>query len=198
MSYLIQTDEISLASQERLRQLAVTKGKDRALAMNIATPGSPDRYSTLVERDADYGVDFIAPTAGAALAAGLAGWLTVALAAVGTFYNIFADNTGAAVVPQVPNNQVVVFYKVAVLTIAGPDPVAMLRFATGAAANRKAQFDLECLYSKVSADGYFTQPVVYDPMEIMTVTVEARVATAAQCRVRIGALIIEPIQVTLV
>jgi len=202
MSYLIQTDEISLANQEKLRAMAVKAGKDRAFALRVATPGpgapgSKEYYSTLVERDADYVTDFITWGAGAVA---LAGWGTLALAAVGTPYSVFADSTPVAVTPTVPNNTVVVFYKVSVLVTAGviADPVSMLWFRTGAAANLKAQFDLEVLYSKLSADGYFTSPVVYDPQEIITATVEARVATAAICRVHLGSLVIEPIQVTLV
>lgn len=197
MSYLIQTDEIALQAQEKLRQAAVIKGKERALAMGVATPGNPDRYSTLIERPADYIVDFITP-ATPALIAGLDGWLTMPLAAVATNYSIFANNTPAAVAPVVPDNQVVVFYKVSVLTVAGPDPVSMLIFNTGTAVIRKAQFDLEVLYSKLTADGYFTKPVVYDPREIITATVRARVATGLGCRVRLGTFIIEPIQVTIV
>lgn len=196
MSYLIQTDEISLANQERLRQQAVIAGKERALAMKVATVGSPDRYSTLVDRDADYVTDFIP----AATSAGIAGWLSMPLVAVAALYSVFADNAPAAVTPAVPNNQVWVFYKVSILATPGVvvDPVSMLFFRTGAAANMKAQFDLESLYAKLSADGYFTRPVVYDPQEICTCQVEARIATAAACRVKLGALVIEPIQVTLV
>ena len=197
MSYLIQTDEISLANQERLRQQAVRAGKERALAMGVATPGREDRYSTLIERPADYIVDVITPST-PALVAGLDGWLSMPLAAVGTDYSIFANSTPAAVAPVVPDNQVIVFYKVTVLTIAGPDPVSMLLFSTGTAVIRKAQFDLEALYGKLSTDGYLTKPVVYDPREIITATVRARVATAAGCRVRLGTFVIEPIQVTIV
>lgn len=196
MSYLIQTDEISLSAQERMRQAAVIKGKERALELKLATPGQPDRFSSVVARDADYVTDFVP----VATSAGIAGWLSMPLVAVGALYSVFADNVPAALTPAVPNNQVVVFYKVAILATPGVvvDPVSMLFFRTGAAANMKAQFDLETLYSKLSADGYFTKPVVYDPIEIITAQVECRVATAAACRVKLGCLIIEPIQVTLV
>lgn len=191
MSYLIQTDEISLANQERLRQQAVRAGKARGLALKIAT--SDD---ALIERDADYVTDFVP----VATSAGIAGWLSMPLVAVAALYSVFADNVPAALTPAVPNNQVWVFYKVSILATPGivVDPVSMLFFRTGVGANLKAQFDLEALYAKLSTDGYFTKPVVYDPQEVCTCQVEARIATAAACRVRLGALIIEPIQVTLV
>lgn len=194
MSYLIQTDEISLANQEKLRQKAAIAGKERALALKIATPSEKDRYANLVERDADYVTDFIP----VATAAGIAGWSSMPLVAVGVFYSIFADNVPAAIAPVVPNNSVWVFYKVSILTLAGPQPVSMLQFRTGTGLNLKAQFDLEALYAKLSADGYFTKPVVYDPQEIVTGQVEARVATGVTCRVRCGVFIIEPIQVTVI
>lgn len=194
MSYLIPTEEIALANQERLRQAATKAGMERALELKLASVGPIERYSGLVARDADYVTDFVP----VATSAGLAGWLSMPLAAIGILYSIFANNVPAALTPQVPNNQVVVFYKVSVLTLAGPDPVSMLFFRTGVGANLKAQFDLEALYGKMVSDGYFTKPVVYDPMEIITSQVEARVAIGVGCRVRLGTLIIEPIQVTLV
>lgn len=201
MSYLIQTDEISLSNQERLRAGAVKAAKDRAFELKLATPGegavgSKGYYSSLVERDADYVTDFITWGGGAVVT--ISGWTSMVLAAVGTAYSIFMDSGAVAITPTVPNNTVVVFYKVSVLTIAGPDPVSMLWFRTGAAANLKAQFDLEALYGKMSTDGYFSQPVTYDPREIITATVEARVATGLTCRVHVGSLVIEPIQQTLV
>ena len=196
MSYLIQTDEISLANQERLRQQAIRAAKERALSLTLVTPGREDRFSSLTERDADFVTDFITWGGGAVVAIG--GWNSMPLLVRGTAYNVFMDSAGVAVNPVVPNNTVVVFYKISILTIAPADPVSMLWFRTGASQNMKAQFDIEVLYSKLSADGYFSKPVVFDPQEIMNVTVEARVATLVTCRVRLGCFVIEPTQVTLI
>jgi len=188
VSYLIPTEELSLAKQEVLRQGAIMAGKNLAAAHNIAALG------TLTARDADYVTDFVP----VATSAGIAGWLSMPFVAVGALYSVFADNVPAAFTYTVLNNQVVVFYKVNILTIAGPDPASMLFFRTGAAANTKAVFDLESLQTKTMNDGYFSKPVVYEPQEIATIQAEARVAIAVGCRIRLGCFIIEPLQVTTV
>jgi hypothetical protein len=190
MSYLIPTEDLSLAEQARMRKGAVDQGKARGMAtwkMN---------EKDLTARDADYVTDFLTP-AGVAVA-GLAGWLSMPFAAVGTMYSVFASNVPGAVAPACPTNQIWVFYKVGVLTVAGPDPAAMLEFRTGAAANLRALFDLEALYGKVSPDGYFSQPVTYESPEILTANVECRVAIAVGCRIRLGCVIIEPLQNTVI
>lgn len=182
MSYIIPTGELSYSDQAGMRMQAVENGK-RALKAraNVVNP---------VDRDADYPVDFVP----VATRAGLAGWLTMPLVAPAVNYSVFADNVPAALTPQVPNNNVWVFYGCEILTL--NDPVTQLFFATGTAANRKAQFDLEKLYTKLETSGYFTQPVVYDPQEIVTALVRARLATGVGCRFVLFTIIIEPLQVS--
>jgi hypothetical protein len=186
VSYLIPTEEISLAEQYRMRKTAIEMGHSRARELWSMSDAN------ITERDADYVTDFIP----AATAAGLAGWLTMPLVApVGGFVSVFADNVPAAVTPAVPTNQVWVFYKVSQLTLG--DPVSMLQFRRGAAANLIAQFDFEAMYGKLVDDGYFSQPVTYENPEIATVQVEVRIAGPA-ARVRLGCFIIEPLQNTTV
>jgi hypothetical protein len=186
VGYILQTDEVSLANQEKYRGDAIKAGYERALALSIATPGAANpnepyngRYSNLKARAFDYPNDFIVPTAGAAAALGLAGWLTMPLVAVGVAYSIFATVAAVAVVPQVPNNQVWVFYKYCI-PYAINWPVTYLLFASGNAGQyRKDEFDLEPAYAKLSTDGFFNEPVIYDKTEFCTATVRARVISPA-------------------
>ncbi len=197
MSYLIPADRVALASQERFRSAA-----DRMARTRLAKKLSIDPLSALDEknpavicRDADYVTDFIP----IATSAGLAGWLSIPLAAVAGWYSLFADNVLAPLTPQVPNNQAVIFYGMDVLLAdAAGETVSYIRFGVGTAANRRAQFDVECLYGSISTSGYFSQPVYYDPQEIMTVQIRARVATGFGARVRLATLIAEPIQQTVI
>jgi len=180
-TYIIQTDELALAEQVRLRAGAEQRGKQLLLDKKLI-----NSLGDAICRDADYVNDFVP----AATRVGLAGWLTVPLAAVGTAYSVFANNVGVALVPIVPNRQVWVFYKASVLT-AG-DPVTMLAFFMGVAAIPIALFDLENTQAKLSADGYFSTPIVYEPQDSVAITVRARLAPGVGVRVKLGALICEP------
>lgn len=192
MSYLVPTEEISLANQERLRNGAEYAGKQTLLNKSQVP------IADAVARDADYVIDFITPAAPAAVA-GLAGWLSAPFAAAATPYSLFATNVPAALATiTVPHNQVWVFYKVNIITL--NDPATMLFFTIGSSANRKAQFDLECLYTKLCTDGYFSQPVVYAKQDVVGITARSRLALGAAvgARIRLGCLIIENLQNTVV
>lgn len=188
--FVIPTEELTLSELSRRRQEAIQYGKARASKIWEVS------VDDLTARDADYVNDFILPATPAAVAT--AGWLSLPLLAVGTWYSVFANSTPIAVTPVCPNNQLWVFYKVAVLTVAGPDPVCGLEFRTGTAANLKNYFDLENLYGKTVADGYFSQLVNYENPEICTCNVECRVAIGVGCRVKLGTFIIETMQTTVV
>lgn len=190
MAYLIATEEMSLSEQVRLRAGAEAQGKKRAAEVWRMNP------SFLTARDADYVTDFILPFAPAAVAT--AGWLSMPLLVVGTWYSVFASSAPAAVTPVPPTNQIWVFYKVSQLTLAGPDSVCGLQFRIGAAANLKSFFDLENICGKTVSDGYFSQPVTYENPDVATVLVECRVATLAAARVKLGCFIIEPLQNTVI
>ncbi|MFA5377981.1 MAG: hypothetical protein WC455_19680 [Dehalococcoidia bacterium] len=184
MSYVIPTSTLSLSEQQRMRAAAAIKGVNTlALAINRDP-------KTLLERAPYYPIDFVP----AATRAGLAGWLSMPLAAVGGTYSLMADNVPAALTPQVPNNAVWVFWGVHILTL--NDPVSRLQFFTGSGAIPKQQYDLEVLQDKLEVDGYFTQPMVYMPQDIVTISVIARVATGVGARVVLDAFVIEPEQVT--
>ena len=185
MSYVIPTSTLSLSEQQRMRQGAAQKGvATLALAINR-------QPNTLLERQPYYPIDFVPAGAGRV---GIAGWLSMPLLAIGGVYSLIADGLGVALTPQVPNNAVWVFWGVHILTIG--DPVSQLRFLTGTGAIPKQQYDLEVLYSKLETDGYFTQPMVYMPQDIVTIQVVSRIAGAVGARVVLDAFIIEPEQVT--
>lgn len=189
--YIIPTEEISLSEQARRRQEAILYGKQRASEVwKVA-------IDDLTARDADYVTDFIAP-ATPALVAGIAGWLSMPLAAIGVWYSVFANNTPAAVTPVCPTNQVWVFYKAANLSLAGPDAVCGLQFRKGTAANLMHHFDMENINGKMVSDGYFSQIVTYQNPDIATVNVECRVAIAAGARIKLGCFIIETMQTTVI
>lgn len=198
MGYIVQTDEVALARQEKYRGDAQMKGFERALALAIASPGNPDpnkpwngRYSNLKARSFDYVNDIVLATSGAALAAGLAGWLTMPLLVVGTPYSVFANNFPAAIIPVVPQTQVWVFYKYCI-PYAVTFPVTYLIFSAGNAGQfRKDEFDLEPTYAKLSTDGFFNEPVVYDKAEFCGATVRARIVSPAFAFVLQG-WVIEP------
>lgn len=192
MSYLIPTEEISLAEQYRMRKTAIGMARDRARELWSMSD------KNLAERDADYITDFIVPAGGVVAAPAIAGWLTMPLMAINVWYSVFADNVPAAFAPVVPTNQVWVFYKVNMLELAGPDPVSGLEFRIGAAGNLRAFFDMEAINGKMVSDGYFSMPITYENPDVVTINVEARLATLAGARVRLGCFIIEPLQATVI
>lgn len=156
---------------------AVNAGLERAQKTGAITSAAEAKV-----READPVTDF---------GAGVGGWLTMPLNAVGVQYSVFATAVPAALTPALANNRVAVFYKVSVEQAGFP--VNQLAFREGVAAGTTyAVFDLEGLASCLKPDGYFTEPVVYDPQKVMNVVVTCRIITAAQARVRIGCLIIEP------
>jgi len=192
VAYVIPTEEMALAEQFRMRKSAIDQGKARAAELWKMSQGN------LAVRHAHYVNDFLTPAAPAGGVVGLSGWLSQPFAAAAAWYNVFADAAGGAVNPVCPTNQVWVFWGVSVLTVAGPDPATALQFRIGTAANLRSQFDLEVLYSKNIADGYFSQPVTYESPEICQVLVQARAAILVGCRVRLACFIIEPLQTTVI
>jgi hypothetical protein len=186
MSYIVPTERVSLATQKSYRDAAINAGKKAMVDQKIVSSGN------VVARDPDYIVDFTP----AGPVVGLSGWLSMPLAAIGTNYSVFANSTPAAVVPQVPNNQVWVFYGAHIVTLG--QPVSKLFFFIGQAANRKAQFDLEKLYTCLCTEGLFDQPIVYYPQDFVTCSVQARAVTGAGCRIVLDTIIFEPLQNTVV
>jgi hypothetical protein len=177
MSYIVPTSELTLTKQEAARDKAVQAGIARAVALKVI--GDPKQG---IVREADNVGDF---------GAGVGGWLTMPLLVLGNPYSVFATVVPGAVIPVLAVNRVAVFYKVNIEE--APSPVNQLIFREGATAGTTlAFFDLEGLNTKLEAEGYFTEPVWYDPQRVLNIVVICRIATALQARVRLGCFIIEP------
>ena len=197
MSYVIPSAGLSLSAQERLRGMAERMVKLRlANKLNVPQAKALDPVNpAIIVRDADYVTDFILPNA----IIGLAGWLSMPLAAIAGMYALFASSVPGIVTPTVLNNQAVVFYGVDILLAdAAAENVTQIIFGVGQANNRRAQFDLEGLYPHQAVSGFFSQPVCYDPQEIMNVQIRARIATGVGARVRLATLVAEPTQQTVI
>jgi len=166
-------EDLTLTDRQNHRMRAINAGLDRAVAKGIA----PSR-DELIVRHAQNIADF-----------GTAAdqWLTAALAVVGTAYTVFNN----IATPTLATTRVAVFYKATVVT--APIPVSILSFREGAAAGTtKAVYDLEQLDGYLVPSGYLSEPVVYDPQQVLNVVATARIATGAQCRLILGCYIIEP------
>lgn len=183
MSYLVAISQVSLADQQKQRTKAVMAGKQALIDASVVK-----NFDASIDRDPDYRIDFVP----AATRAGLVGWLSMPFAAAATVYSLLADNVPAALTPQVPNNAVWVFYGVHMLTL--NDPATQLYFGVGNNNIRKANFDLEKLYDQQETNGYFTNPVVYGPQDIVNISLLSRIALGAAvgCRCVLDSVIVEP------
>jgi hypothetical protein len=172
-SYVIPKGDLTLTQRMAYRSNAIDAAKSRAIALGIATSkdGLDVRpFSSLTD-------------AGAALDQ----WNTAALAVVGTAYSVFQ----AIAAPILAANKLAVFFGVGIETV--PSPIGLLIFRSGAAAgNIRYQFDLEQLINSEEIDGYFTEPIVYDPTRQFAIQAVARIATGAIARVQIKGFVIEP------
>ena len=177
MSYIVPTNELTLTQQNAAREKAVEAGIKRA----IATKAIAGRDQAVV-RECDNVVDF---------GCGVGGWLTMPLLVVGGLYSVFATAVPAALTPTLAVNRVAVFYKVNLEE--WPIAVNLLSFREGATAGSTlAVFDLEGLTDKLETEGYFTEPISYDPQRVLNIIVTCRIVTNLQARVRLGCFIIEP------
>jgi len=173
MSYIVPSEELTLTDKKQLRNEALEAGIARALKLGLASS-----REGLIAREPENIADF-----------GTAAdqWLTAALTAVGTLFTVFNN----IATPTLANNKLVVFYKVGVET--APSPVSLLWFQLGAAAGTtKAVFDLEQLVNHLVVEGYFNEPVVYDPTNVLNVRVTCRILTNLQARVQLGGFLVEP------
>ncbi len=201
MSYIVATEDLTLTDMKLFRQAAVNKGIWRACELAVApiqhllvngapyVPGATKVRSTdllyhpgLIVRNADNVVDF---------GCGVGGWLTMPLVAVGALYSVFATAVPAALQPVLAVNRLAIFYNVDLEF--GPPNVDQVAFREGVVAGTTyAMFDLEAIVNKQVMEGYFTEPVVYDPQRVLNIVARSRILTNAQERVHLGCFIIEP------
>lgn len=121
-------------------------------------------------------------------------WLTQTINAVNGQFSVWSTLAApaVAVVPQLANNRVVVFWGAAIGTV--PNPVTLLSFRLGlTAATSKAVFDLEWLEPYLVNMGYFDEPVWYDPQQFLNVVVTSKINSGAQAQVTLYCYICEPI-----
>lgn len=182
MSYVIPTNELTLTDIRAFRGAAIEAGIVRALALGLARS-----REELVVREANPNPDFFD---------GVSGYLInyyVTRAAFPAVAGAWALVFNAAVLtaPLLARTHVVVFYKIA---DADADPqVTGVRFRVGpTGATTKASFFIQLpIDNKLESEVYLSEPVVYDPEDILFVEWCARIATPDPEELSFGAFIVE-------
>lgn len=177
MSYIIPKDECTLSEQRAFKEKAMQAGIARLV----------DKYGGTADEYVAREIDPIAD-AGSALEQ----WNTAVLAVVGTSYSCYQGIPS----PTLAANKEGVYYGVSITT--APVPVSRLRFRHGGiAGNIIGVFDLERIINARTVEGYFSQPIPWDPQSQQTVEVVCSIATGAICRVVLWNWLIEPIGPTI-
>lgn len=170
MSYIIPTNELTLTDIKTFRGGAIEAGIARALALGLART-----RDELIVRSALPFTDF---------GAGGVGWGTeiytgpiIAAAGWGSPFG-----TGGALpagAPTLANSKVAVFYKFADYSAA--PTVTGVRFRIGGTgATTKGMFYLQLeTGAKLEPDVYFSEPVVYDPQDVVYIEMYYAAAVAA-------------------
>lgn len=167
MSYAIPTDELSLTDIKGFKSRCLDAGIVRAKAKGIAAVDEE-----LVWREMLPAFDL-----GAGVLAG-SGWaleyyVTPAAVGAGAWASLYG--LGAAIDPLLPVGRVAVFYKV-YDPMAAP-VVTAVRFLL-AAATTKANLFIQCLLdNKLQPEAWFSEPVVYDPQDVVNIDFYGRVNT---------------------
>lgn len=180
---IIPQEELTLPDRKAFCNRALEAGIKRAEAKAIGTRGE------LVHRHAQTDLDF---------GNGVNFWFTQTLGVTTVPYTVFSTGAiaapGVALVPQLANNKVAVFYKASILST--PNPFTILRFGLGPTAvapvTTKANLDLEQLEGYLTAIGFFSEPITYDPQEWVNVCVEIKINTGAREHLVLSCYIIEP------
>jgi len=183
MSYAIPTNELTLTDIKAFRGAAIEAGIARALALGLARI-----REELVAREAHPHTDLWDGTSGYSLAEY---YITRAAfpAAVATWALVY--NTAVLTAPMLARTKVAVFYKIA---DADDDPqMTGVRFRVGASgATTKASFLIQLpIDNKLEPEVYLSEPVVYDPEDIMFIEWTARAAAPAAEELSFGCFIIE-------
>ncbi len=169
MSYVVPTNELTLTDIKMFRSAAIEAGITRALALGIAR--SRDE---LVVRGALPFTDF----GGAAIGWTIEQYRNPVIAAAG-WGSAFDAGALPAFAPTLANSKVAVFYKFADFTAA--PVVTGVRFRVGGtgATTRASFFQQLEMGAKLEPDVYFTEPVVYDPQDVVYIELYYDAAQAA-------------------
>ena len=170
MSYAIPTNELTLTDIREFKQRAIDAGIARALALGLARDARE-----LVVREANPDPDFSLP-AGTGYATNY--YNTQVLVTTSIWFPVFDSSVVApfaANVPTLSRTQVAVFYKIANGT-ANPACTAV-RFRVGPTGNTtKASFFIQlALDVKLESEVYLSEPVVYDPEDVLFIEYYGRV-----------------------
>lgn len=175
MSYVVPTNELSLAD----RKAFLTAAIDAGIARGEEKIGVS--YTELVVREAMPLTDF--PGAWAT-----EHYISPAIAAIG-----WGWAGGGAAVGVLPVGRVAVFYKVA---DADPNPAfTAVRFRVGpTGATTKANFFFQLpLDNKLETDFFLSEPVIYDPQDNVFIQAYSRIAVHAAEELSFGCFIIEKV-----
>ncbi len=154
MSYFVPTNELTLGDIKAFKNGAIRAGIDRALSLGLAK-----NANELVVRHALPFTDF--PN----------GWTieqyrNPAIAAAG-WGSVFDAGALPGFAPALANTKVAVFYKFANYS-ANPTMYGIRFRVGGTGATTKATFHFQlAMGSKLEPDFYFTEPVVYDPTDVV-------------------------------
>jgi len=156
MSYIVPTNELTLSDIKTFRAAAVESGIIRALALGLARS-----REELVVRHALPGTDF-----GVATGWTIEQYRNPVIAAAG-WGSPFDTGALPAFAPTLANSKVAVFYKFADYTAA--PVISGVRFRVGGTgATTKATFFMQLeTGAKLEPDVYFTEPVTYDPQDVV-------------------------------
>lgn len=169
MSFLIPTNELTLGDIKNFRIGAVEAGITRALALGLART-----KEELVVRTALPFTDF---------GNGAVGWVLEQYAgpiiAAAGWGSVFSAGALPANAPTLANSKVAVFYKFA--NWSGAPLMTGIRFRVGGTgATTKASFYFQDIIgAKLEADMYFSEPVVYDPQDVVYIEGYYQAAVAA-------------------
>ena len=185
VNVLVLQDSLSLTDRKDYAVRALKALMVRAIGKNLGSDADLAKIlagqlpTTLDVREFQLNVlDLVAATVPA-----VDQWRTAPLVApIGTPYSCFQ----AIPSPQMQNNRIAVFFKVAVEDV--PLPVSRIIFRKGGVGgNIVAVYDLEFLSFAQNPVGYFSEPVVFDPSDVFAIQVITRIATGVFSRVILGA-----------
>lgn len=182
MSYVIPTNELSLADRKAFIAGAVEAGISRALALGVARG-----RDELVVREALPRED---------LGTAATGWvannyLSMVIPAANAWCSAFSNGALPGTAFQLARTQVAVFYKFA--DTEGAPVVTGLRFRVGVTgATTKSVFSIQLpTEAKLEPDLYFTEPVIYDPEDWLYIEIYPTGNIAGQEHIPFGCYIVE-------
>ncbi len=174
---MIPIEELSITQRTEAKRSALNYGFERAKYRGIAKDANE-----LVVR---------APRCNQDFGCVINGWFTAALAVVNTPYSVFQ----AVAAPVVAANNIIVWFGAGVQTpaVAGGLVVSLLNVAQGAGpATTYAQFNFEDLLFYQITAGFFSEPIVFEPNEVMNIAAVCKVVTGLPAIVPMFGYILEP------